>query len=120
MKKQNQIWTAVTPQMHKKLKEYAQENQIASTRAKMIMYILYHFHPEELLEDYTFQTKTGKMINIKVSDTELKYIEKLAQKHNVSISRLLRNMVYTYFFTLEKEKRNGNLTNNVEDIASLE
>ncbi|WP_422448096.1 hypothetical protein [Thermoanaerobacterium sp. DL9XJH110] len=102
VKKTNEIWTVVTPQMHRKLKEYAEENKIAATRAKMIMYILFHFHPKQLLEDYTFRTKEGKMINIKVSETELSYIENLAQKYNVTISRLLRNMVYTYFYTLDK------------------
>ena len=102
MKKTNEIWTVVTPQMHRKLKEYAEENKIAATRAKMIMYILYNFNPKQLLEDYTFRTKEGKMINIKVSDTELAYIENLAQKYNVTISRLLRNMVYTYFYTIDK------------------
>jgi len=70
----------------------------------MIMYILFHFHPERLLEDYTFRTKEGKMINIKVSDQELEYIKNLAKKYNVSISRLLRNMVYTYFYTVEKSE----------------
>lgn len=49
MKKEKEIWTVVSPRMHKMLKEYAQQNQIASTRAKMIMYILYHFHPKQLL-----------------------------------------------------------------------
>jgi len=102
VKKTNEIWTVVTPQMHRKLKEYAEENKIAATRAKMIMYILYNFNPKQLLEDYTFRTKEGKMINIKVSDTELAYIENLAQKYNVTISRLLRNMVYTYFYTIDK------------------
>ncbi len=102
MKKTNEIWTVVTPKMHQKLKEYCEEKKIASTRAKMIMYILFHFKPEQLLEDYTFRTKEGKMINIKVSDQELEYIKNLAKKHNVSISRLLRNMVYTYFYTIEK------------------
>lgn len=109
MKKTNEIWTVVTPNMHKKLKEYAEENKIAATRAKMIMYILYNFRPGQLLEDYTFRTREGKMINIKVSDAELSYIESLAQKYNVTISRLLRNMVYTYFHTLDKEKINGGL-----------
>lgn len=97
MKKPHQIWALVSPAMHKKLKEYAVENQIASTRAKMIMYILYNFHPDQLLEDYTFQSRVGKMVNIKVSDVELEYIKNLAQRYNVTISRLLRNMVYTYF-----------------------
>ncbi|HHW58049.1 MAG TPA: hypothetical protein GXX15_10410 [Clostridia bacterium] len=102
MKKTNEIWTVVTPQMHRRLKEYAEENKIAATRSKMIMYILYNFHPKQILEDYTFRTKEGKMINIKVSDAELSYIENLAKKHNVTISRLLRNMVYTYFYSLDK------------------
>ncbi len=102
VKKTNEIWTVVTPQMHLRLKQYAEENKIAATRAKMIMYILYNFHPVQLLEDYTFRTKEGKMINIKVSENELSYIESLAKKHNVTISRLLRNMVYTYFYTLDK------------------
>jgi hypothetical protein len=44
------------------------------------------------------------MVNIKVSDTELAYIENLAQKYNVTISRLLRNMAYTYFYTIDKEE----------------
>lgn len=118
MKKKKQIWTMVTPQMHRKLKEYAEQHKIAATRAKMIMYILYHFHPEQLLEDYTFRSKEGKMINIKVSDAEMEHIESLANKYNVTISRLLRNMVYTYFSALEKE--NGNSTNNADGIASLE
>ncbi|WAM34087.1 hypothetical protein [Caldicellulosiruptor morganii] len=43
MRKIHQIWALVSPAMHKKLKEYAVENQIASTRAKMIMYISYSF-----------------------------------------------------------------------------
>lgn len=43
------------------------------------------------------------MVNIKVSDAELEYVESLARKYNVSISRLLRNMVYTYFSLLERE-----------------
>lgn len=105
MKKPHQIWALLTPEMHKKLKEYAVENQIASTRAKMIMYIIYNFHPDQLLEDYTFQSKTGKMVNIKVSDTELEYIKNLAQRYNVAISRLLRNIVYTYFQSIEKERQ---------------
>lgn len=113
VKKEKEIWTVVTPQMHRKLKEYAEENKIAATRAKMIMYILYNFRPEQLLEDYTFRTREGKMINIKVSDAELSYIEGLAQKYNVTISRLLCNMVYTYFSTLGKEAINNSLT----DIA---
>jgi hypothetical protein len=104
LKKTNEIWTVVTPQIHQKLKEFAEENKIASTRAKMLMYILYNFHPEQLLEDYTFRSKEGKMINIKVSDAELSYIENLAKKYNVTISRLLRNMAYTYFYTLQKTK----------------
>jgi hypothetical protein len=104
VKKENEIWTVVTPKMHKLLKEYAQQNQLASTRAKMILYILYHFHPEQLLEDYTFQSRTGKMINIKVSDAELSYIKELAKRYNVTISRLLRNMVYTFFINIDKEK----------------
>jgi hypothetical protein len=41
------------------------------------------------------------MINIKVSDAELEYIKSLAQRYNVTISRLLRNMVYTYFSKTE-------------------
>jgi len=102
VKKTNEIWTVVTPQMHQKLKEYCEEKKIASTRAKMIMYILFHFNPTQLLEDYTFRTKEGKMINIRVSDQELEYIKNLAKKHNMTISRLLRNMVYTYFYTVEK------------------
>ncbi|ADH61556.1 conserved hypothetical protein [Thermoanaerobacter mathranii subsp. mathranii str. A3] len=105
MKEPHQIWALLTPEMHKKLKEYAVENQIASTRAKMIMYIIYNFHPDQLLEDYTFQSKTGKMVNIKVSDTELEYIKNLAQRYNVAISRLLRNIVYTYFQSIEKERQ---------------
>jgi hypothetical protein len=104
VKKTNEIWTVVTPQMHRRLKDYGEENKIAATRAKMIMYILFHFHPRQLLEDYTFRTKEGKMVNIKVSDTELAYIENLAQKYNVTISRLLRNMAYTYFYTIDKEE----------------
>jgi len=101
VRKPHQIWALINPKMHRKLKEYAVENHLASTRAKMIMYILYNFHPEELLEDYTFQSRTGKMINIKVSDAELEYIKSLAQRYNVTISRLLRNMVYTYFSKTE-------------------
>lgn len=112
VKKEKEIWTVVSPKIHRLLKEYAKQNQLASTRAKMIMYILYHFHPEQLLEDYTFQSSTGKMINIKVSDAELSYIQNLAKKHNVTISRLLRNMAYTYFFNLSKEKANIVLINN--------
>lgn len=104
LKKTNEIWTVVTPQIHQKLKEFAEENKIASTRAKMLMYILYNFHPEQLLEDYTFRSKEGKMINIKVSDAELSYIENLAKKYNVTISRLLRNMAYTYFYVLQETK----------------
>lgn len=99
MRKPHQIWALINPKMHRKLKEYAVENHLASTRANM--YILYNFHPEELLEDYTFQSRTGKMINIKVSDAELEYIKSLAQRYNVTISRLLRNMVYTYFSKTE-------------------
>ncbi|HHW04169.1 MAG TPA: hypothetical protein GXX35_15440 [Thermoanaerobacterales bacterium] len=109
MKKKNEIWTVVSPKMHSLLKEYAQQNQLASTRAKMIMYILYHFQPEQLLEDYTFQSRLGKMINIKVSDAELSYIQGLAKKYNVTISRLLRNIVYTYFYTLDKGEIVGGL-----------
>jgi p-aminobenzoyl-glutamate transporter AbgT len=104
VKKPHQIWALVSPAMHKKLKEYAVENQIASTRAKMIMYILYNFHPDQLLEDYTFQSRVGKMVNIKVSDVELEYIKNLAQRYNVTISRLLRNMVYTYFHSMGENK----------------
>ena len=104
MKKTNEIWTVITPQMHQKLKEYCEEKKIASTRAKLIMYILFHFHPTQLLEDYTFRTKEGKMVNIKVSDQELEYVKNLARKYNVTISRLLRNMVYTYFYTVEKDE----------------
>lgn len=109
VKKKNEIWTVVSPKMHSLLKEYAQQNQLASTRAKMIMYILYHFQPEQLLEDYTFQSRLGKMINIKVSDAELSYIQGLAKKYNVTISRLLRNIVYTYFYTLDKGEIVGGL-----------
>lgn len=105
MRKPHQIWTLVSPAMHRRLKEYAVENKIASTRAKMIMYILYNFHTNKLLEDYTFQSKSGKMVNIKVSDAELEYIKSLAQRYNVTISRLLRNMVYTYFRVMEKEEQ---------------
>ncbi|SEF62493.1 hypothetical protein SAMN05660865_00627 [Caloramator fervidus] len=105
MRKPHQIWALVSPAMHRKLKEYAVENKIASTRAKMIMYILYNFHPANLLEDYTFQSKSGKMVNIKVSDAELEYIKSLAQRYNVTISRLLRNMVYTYFRVMDKEEQ---------------
>ena len=108
MRKPHQIWALVSPAMHKKLKEYAVENQIASTRAKMIMYILYNFHPDQLLEDYTFQSKVGRMVNIKVSDAELEYIKSLAQRYNVTISRLLRNMVYTYFHSMEKKEQKPN------------
>ncbi len=46
----------------------------------MIMYILFRFRPTHLLEDYTFRTKEGKMINIKVSDQELEYIKTLQKK----------------------------------------
>lgn len=95
--------------MHRRLKEYVEEDKIAATRAKMIIYILYNFHPEQLLEDYTFRTRKGKMIKIKVSDAELSYVEGLIKKHNMTISRLLRNMVYTYFYTLDKRKMNGGL-----------
>ncbi|MDI6600228.1 MAG: hypothetical protein QME46_00415 [Thermoanaerobacteraceae bacterium] len=105
MRKEKEIWTVVSPRVHKMLKEYAQQNQLASTRAKMILFILYHFHPEKLLEDYTFQSRTGKMVNIKVSDDELEYIESLARKYNVSISRLLRNMTYTFFSSLERDNK---------------
>ena len=108
MRKPHQIWSLVSPAMHKKLKEYAVENQIASTRAKMIMYILYNFHPDQLLEDYTFQSKVGKMVNIKVSDAELEYIKSLAQRYNVTISRLLRNIVYTYFRVMEEKEQKTN------------
>jgi len=114
VKKTNEIWSVVTPQMHRRLKEYGEENRIAATRAKMIMYILYHFQPKQLLEDYTFRSKEGKMINIKVSETELAYIESLAQKYNVTISRLLRNMVYTYFYAIDK----GETVDGVIDVLN--
>jgi len=109
----------VTPQIHQKLKEFAEENKIASTRAKMLMYILYNFHPEHLLEDYTFRSKEGKMINIKVSNAELSYIENLAKKYNVTISRLLRNMAYTYFYTLQKTKiSNGDTDFDIKETCA--
>ena len=101
LKKHNQVWTAVTPHLHNKLKEYATDNNLAATRAKMVMYILYNYRPKELLEDYNFRSEDGKTISIKVSDDELKYIENLAGEYGVTISRLLRSMVYTYF--LEKD-----------------
>lgn len=112
MKKTNQIWTVVTPQTHRKLKKFAEENKIASTRAKMLMYILYNFHPEQLLEDYTFRSKEGKMLNIKVSDAELSYIENLAKKYNVTTSRLLRNMAYTYFSHIDKNNLDNDFIND--------
>jgi hypothetical protein len=52
------------------------------------------------------------MINIKVSEAELSYIKNLAKKHNITISRLLRNMVYTYFYTLDK----GEIVSDLTDV----
>ncbi len=97
MKKEKQVWTAVTPYIHKRLKEYANTHKLAATRAKMVMYILYNYKPDKLLEDYSFRSKEGKTINIKVSDDEFEYIQNLAEKYGMTISRLLRSMVYTYF-----------------------
>ena len=68
------------------------------------MYILYHFHPEQLLEDYTFQSRTGKMINIKVSDAELSYIQNLAKKYNVTISCFAEEYGLYIFFQLEQRE----------------
>lgn len=59
-----------------------------------------------------------EMNDIKVSNAELSYIESLAKKHNVTISRLLLNMVYTYFFSLSKGKADLDLINNSDNISS--
>lgn len=42
------------------------------------------------------------MVNINVPNAELSYIYDLVVKHNVTISRSLRNIVYTYFAMLKK------------------
>jgi hypothetical protein len=97
MDKKKQIWTAVTPQLHSKLKDYGLKNKLAATRSKMVMYILQNYRPKQLLEDYTFISKEGKMINIKVNSQEVVLVEELAHKYGLKTSRLLRNMAYTYF-----------------------
>ena len=96
MDKKEQIWTAVTPRLHAKLKEYGMNNNLAATRSKMVMFILQNYRPKQLLEDYTFISKEAKMINIKVNKQEMILVEELAVKYGLKTSRLLRNMAYTY------------------------
>ena len=61
---------------------------VSRTRAKMVMYILYNYKPDKLLEDYSFRSKEGKTINIKVSMRSLN-IFKPCRIWN-DISRLLK------------------------------
>jgi hypothetical protein len=95
MNKQFKIWTVVTPEVHSVLKDIYHKTGTVMT--KTILDIVFNKLPENIKEDYTYTTKGGKMIVISVNQREKEYVEELAKKEQCKASRVLRNIVYTYF-----------------------
>ncbi|MDN5331491.1 MAG: hypothetical protein PWP45_716 [Tepidanaerobacteraceae bacterium] len=98
MKKEHAVWTAISEQTHKTLSEISAKTGMTMT--KIVKQILFINPPKEIVEEYRFTTKKSRRMVIKMSDLEFEKVEKMAQQHKISISRFIRNVVYSYL--LEK------------------
>lgn len=94
MKKENEIWTLVTPVCHSVLFNIAKQKKVPAT--KIVMDIVYNKLPAKLKDDYTFGTTGARKIVIMLSDIEYKHIVDLAKWENVKPSKYLRMVIYTY------------------------
>ncbi|AEM79509.1 hypothetical protein Thewi_2160 [Thermoanaerobacter wiegelii Rt8.B1] len=98
MRKQKQFWTVVSERTFQRLRELSEETGMTIT--KVVLWILFEQfdYSTEIRNDYTFTTAKGHKIVAKVTDEELERLQDLAQKHSMSVSRLVRNILYTHFF----------------------
>lgn len=94
MKKENKVWTLVTPTCHAALFDIAKGRKTPAT--KIVLNIIYNKMPEQLEDDYTFSTDGAKKIVITLNDKEYERITELVQKENVKPSKFLRMVIYTY------------------------
>lgn len=94
MKKENEIWTLVTPICHTALFNIARDRKIPAT--KIVLNIVYNKMPDSLGDDYTFSTDGAKKIVLKLNDKEYEHIVNLAKNENVKPSKFLRMVIYTY------------------------
>jgi len=98
MKKEHAVWTAISEETHKTLTEISAKTGMTMT--KIVLQILFIDPPKEIVEEYRFTTKKARRMVIKMSDVEFQKVKTLAQQHGVSISRFIRNVVYSHL--LEK------------------
>lgn len=94
MKKENEVWTLISPACHTALFQIAEQRKIPAT--KLILNIIYNKLPERLEDDYTFSSNGARKIVLKLSDKEFEYITDLSSVENVKTSRFLRMVVYTF------------------------
>lgn len=94
MRKENEIWTLVTPICHEALFNIAKDRKISGT--KIVLNIVYNKLPESLGDDYTFSTDRAKKIVLKLNDKEYEHITNLARNENAKPSKFLRMVIYTY------------------------
>lgn len=94
MRKENEIWTLVTPGCHTALFNIAKDRKIPAT--KIVLNIVFNKLPQELQDDYTFSTDGAKKIVLKLNDKEYEYITNLAKAENVKSCKYLRMVIYTY------------------------
>lgn len=94
MRKENEIWTLVTPTCHAALFDIAKERKTPAT--KIVLNIVYNKMPDNLGDDYTFSTDGAKKIVLKLNDKEYEHITQLSKAENVKPSKFLRMVIYTY------------------------
>lgn len=94
MRKENEIWTLVTPGCHTALFNIAKDRKIPAT--KIVLNIVFNKLPDKLEDDYLFVTEGARKIVITLNDKEYERITELVQKENVKPSKFLRMVIYTY------------------------
>lgn len=99
LKRDKVLWTVVSPRVWQKLEEEAKKEQVTVT--KLILRILFETfdYSKEIQNDYAFSSRTGHKIMAKITAMERKKLEELAAANGTTICQLVRNILYTHYFT---------------------
>ena len=96
-RKEIKMYTHVSPAQYEKLKQFGKDKGIA-TIARCIMFLIYNYHPTEVIEDYSFNRQDCKVIGLTLSESEKQKINELMGKYGITKgSTFIRSWVYTFF-----------------------
>lgn len=94
MKQKNIVWTTISLDLYDKIKNFQEDNSF-STATKVMLYILKNH--SEIKEDFQYNSKISKTLMMTVDSDTRKEIEIRADAKNVSISKYVRGVLYSYF-----------------------